>query len=161
MAWTFHNLNIKHPHYAAKCPDAPHSAARYWLETRQQAPIFFYDFPVARIRNNDFEKSGWVTHHQTQMRSFVGLEKRNDRAILITVDAGWVWIYEVLGKCKMATEDEIYRSGDEIEHPKVFDIRMLKKVHVKEEPLVLSSMKSNQFLVRGTFNQVYPREGGT
>jgi len=140
----FYLLNIKHPYKWA----TDKSAAEYWLDACEKAPIFYGDITIESIRQGDYAKN----RRGEQPANFVDLlnaaKEEAFRPVMITIDSGKVWIYTPKDgphHCDGAHRPD---NGDV---PKFFHVEHLARVRVAETPLVLSSMRANRWLSSGTF----------
>jgi len=140
----FYLLNIKHPYKWA----TDKSAAEYWLDACEKAPIFYGDITIESIRQGGYAKN----RRGEQPGNFVDLLKaakdEEFRPVMITIDSGSVWIYTPLDGPHHC--DGRFRP-DNGDVPKYFSVKTLIKESVREAPLVLSSMRSNRWLSSGTF----------
>jgi hypothetical protein len=159
------NLNIRHDFFAAK--SRYEGAAFYWLDERKEAPIFYSDLTLQDIRTESVRFNGWG-NSRSEIKSFYRIgaaplsEQREN--VFVTIDEGWVWIYQVCGEIREA-EDEKHPAeflGQKVTGiPKSVPLQLLARKHVKDVPLVLSSMKSNQWMTRGTFREIERERPGS
>jgi hypothetical protein len=167
MSCRYFNLNIRHPEYAKLDANHP-SAAQYWLDKRKLAPIFYGTLSVDHIKTKvpAFLALG---NSCSDIENFIAVGDSyadvENKSILVTIDEGYVWFYTADKTVRMMDEDDesLVRGNngqDLVDWPKAFRIKLLDKKHVKDVPLVLSSMKSNQWMTRGTFREIEPIRGG-
>lgn len=149
----FFNLNIRHEGYQREYG----SAAVYWLDRCKQAPIFFGDLTVNDVRekSNAFcgKEDCWKKEQQSQILDFCN----SSSPVCVSIDEGWVWIYELTGKVRMCAERSPPIKGKDSEWsdiPKIRDIKLLKNKRISEVPLVLASMKANRWMSSGTFREI-------
>lgn len=142
----FFNLNIKYP---GKNRKQNESHSKTWLEDHRQAPIFFGDSTIAEILAGKFKFKGRALNEARQFCK-IGLDptKWNETRI-VTIDEGNIWIYKPYGKIEENKNWVGYH-----ENVKSFPIEILAKKPVKNIPLILASMKSNQAFSRGTFAKI-------
>jgi hypothetical protein len=168
MIYRYFNLNIRHPQHA-KLDEKYPSAAQYWLDKRKLAPIFYGTINLHDI-STESEAFRNLGNSGADIKKFidVGISHLDAQKnyILVTIDEGYVWFYEAISTVKMMDQNDesLVRDKDSqnlIDWPKVLPIKRLgSKRHVKDVPLVLSSMKSNQWMTRGTFREIEPDRGG-
>lgn len=93
----------------------------------------------------------WNGGPQAKLFCEIGsLEKREqDDCRMVTIDDGYVYIYKPSGKVQEERTEK--RENNKYDKPKSISIKLLKKVTVAKVPLVLSSMRVNQAVSRGTF----------
>ena len=155
MKIKFYNLNIKHKYHFFDSKNLDKSAAEYWLNDKKQAPIFYGDDSCEAILNGSsrLEKK----YHRTVNSFLTVTSNKNFRPIFITLDSGWLWIYEPLGEPKNGNLFSFRRTGkstDEADLPKYYDIKMLLDkcpISISEIPYILATIKSSQAFAQGTF----------
>lgn len=166
MSYRYFNLNIRHDHYAALDKGHP-SAAQYWLDKREFAPIFYGALTIGDIEADNDKFKCWK-NSCAEIRIFTKLGDTNSaniKCIIVTIDEGYVWFYEPSGPVQMMDDDKSSvrqeKGQDWFDWPKAFPIKLLAKKHVKDVPLVLSSMKVNKWMSMGTFREIERTRGGT
>jgi hypothetical protein len=149
----YFNLNIKH---YTKDRRGLESHSKIWLtRDKPQAPIFFGDSKIEDILHGEFNFKG---RSRAEARQFclIGLDPtRRDETTIITIDDGYVWIYKPVGEITESKNWEGYN-----ENVKSFPVEILAEKQVKDVPLILASMKSNQAFSRGTFAEIKERYFG-
>ena len=146
----YYNLNIK---YGSKNQKYLESHGQKWLENKGRAPIFFGDSTIAEILSDNFKFKGRSLSEAKQFCE-IGLDpNRWNETRIITIDEGYVWIYKPNGKI---VENKNW--GGYNDNVKSFQVEILAKKQVKEVPLILASMKSNQAFSRSTFAKITERK---
>jgi hypothetical protein len=165
VSFRFFNLNIRHDYYARLDAEYP-SSAQYWLDKLEFAPIFYGALTLDDIQAENEIFIAWG-NSCAEIKNFIALDNSNSdtfKPIIVTIDEGYVWFYEPSGPVRMMDDNKSpvrqERGQDWFDWPKAFPIKLLCKKHVKNVPLVLSSMKSNQWMTRGTFREIEPDRGG-
>jgi hypothetical protein len=158
MRIKFFNLNIKHKDYIFDRSSPEKSAAKYWLNDMKQAPIFFGDDSCEAILRDygNLDKK----YHKTVKHFLTVTNNEKIKPIFITIDSGWIWIYEPIGVPQNGDRFMFPRKAkdgsfkDTWDLPKLYNIRMLlgeSPLPISEVPYILGAMKSSQAFARGTF----------
>jgi hypothetical protein len=159
------NLNIRHDYFAKKSKRC--GAAGYWLEEKKEAPIFYSNLLLTDIRKENAKFKEWG-NSTSDIKNFYNIGNQNKYArlenIFLTIDEGYAWIYQPCGTIREAlkeSHDSEFRGKKVDGIPKSIPIRVIAHRHVKDIPLVLSSMKSNQWMSRGTFREIERDRAGS
>jgi hypothetical protein len=155
MEIKFFNLNIKHKYYSFN-PEL--SAAEYWLNDRNAAPIFYGEDTCEAILSG---RSSIKKKYEKIVNKFLRITSLTDtKPIFVTIDSGFLWIYEPIGKPidgekfsfnKSKVLKDAHRSFEEFDLPKFYKIKHLIKRPISEVPYILAAMKSSQAFAQGTF----------
>lgn len=143
--------------------------------------MYRYFFLNIRIKEKDNEASKWISQKkvpiffgESTIKDCLSKEVNNPQATLfceigslrkdeqqncriVTIDDGLIHIYLPDGKLK-EEKCELRESGKKV-IPKTMPIKLIETVTVSKAPLVLSSMKVNQAVSRGTFFEFSNRSG--
>jgi hypothetical protein len=93
MKIKFFNLNIKHKYHSF---DPKMSAAEYWLNDKNAAPIFYGEDTFEDILSG---RSPIKKKYEKIVNKFLGITSHADtKPIFVTIDSGFLWIYEPIGK---------------------------------------------------------------
>jgi hypothetical protein len=159
------NLNIRHDFFAKKSKSQ--TAASYWLEEKSQAPIFYSNLSLQDIETKSAKFTGWGNSRSEISNFFkIGSQSIDEQLknTFVTIDEGFVWLYRPRGTIQEAIGEEHsaeFLGQQVIGVPKAIPIHILSRRHVRDVPLVLSSMKSNQWMSRGTFREIDAKRPGT
>jgi hypothetical protein len=159
MRIKFFNLNIKHKNHIFDRSSPEKSAAEYWLNDKKQAPIFFGNDSCEMILSD----SGKLKKKSRKTAKMFLTVTANEkiRPIFITIDSGWLWIYEPIGKPQ---NGDAFRFNniktknsspeEDCDLPKLYNIKMLlgeSPLPISKVPYILGAMKSSQAFAQGTF----------
>lgn len=145
----FYNLNIKHHKDTADRNSRRVSHAAVWLDERLRVPIFYRKSTIANILDN---KAGLLGRARSEAKRFCEIGKNPgcwDETLIVTIDDGQVWIYKPSGTIEERS-DESY--PDDL--VKSFPITLLKKLPIRDVPIILASMKSNPNFAQSTFQDI-------
>lgn len=91
-------------------------------------------------------------------------ESEQRQNIFVTIDEGFVWIYRPVGQIREVIDEKHpaeFLGSQVVGIPKAIPIVILERQHVRDVPLVLSSMKSNKWLSMVTFREIDRKRQGT
>jgi len=121
-----------------------------WIKNKNIATIFWShtidemtNFKVKNKKNNK-------PYAYTDANLFFDIPFRNEKienSVIISIGNHMLYIYKQIGKL---IETDEYKG---------FQIKILKEIEIKYVPLVLSTIKSNKYLGRGTFKKIDPKNG--
>ena len=130
-----------------------------WLDTESGkgiATIFYTEHSLADIRNNKDDKFSTDYDGGLFVKEFDG--RINNNARIVSIGKKHLYIYKQLGELGDLKGDEFELEKRErktqIHPPKGFKIKMIAKESLKHCPLVLVTIKSNQWMARGTFKEI-------
>lgn len=155
----FFNLNIKHKNHVFF---ANMSAAEYWLDKMGQAPVFFGPETAEQVLAGH-PLSSLLTRQRNELMRFLRIQeecaRRNIRPFFVTIDSGFIWIYEPVGRVQSGERCAFVRDNSEAcDTPKFYDIALaVPRISFASAPLILASMKTNQAFSRGTFVEIVPK----
>jgi hypothetical protein len=163
----YFNLNIRHEVSAPLEDSAPalskkKSAAAYWLDEKEMAPIFFGEGSLIDFREGRFGE--WVRPpSQSTVLKFIEIgdyePEAQELVQFVTIDDGHIWVCKPIRKIYEDVPIKFKRGrgknfDEAIDIPKVIPVQCVSKIAIAEVPLVLSSMKVNQAFSRGTFREI-------
>jgi len=156
MKIKFFNLNIKHKYH---CFDPKLSAAEYWLNDKNAAPIFYGEDSCEAILSGRSKIQKKYTKIVNKFLTITTLE--DIKPIFVTIDSGFLWIYEPIGRPidgerigfnKSKTVNAVHGSYEEYDLPKFYEIKhLIEKQPISRVPYILAAMKSSQAFAQGTF----------
>jgi len=156
MEIKFFNLNIKHKYHSF---DPELSAAEYWLNDRNAAPVFYGEDTCEAILSG---RSSIKKKYEKIVNKFLGVTSLpNTKPIFVTIDSGFLWIYEPIGrpidgekfgfnKSKSVKDGKYTYEAHDL--PKFYKIKhLIDKLPISKVPYILAAMKSSQAFAQGTF----------
>lgn len=155
MPIVFFNLNIKHNEFSFA---SDKSAAEHWLDDRSKAPVFYGPQTAAEILSG--KTLDLRPRAQNELMRFLQIREEADqrriRPVIVTIDSGYVWLYELVGQVQSGEAVHFTRDGKPAwDLPKLYDISLVvPRRNASSVPLVLASMKTNQAFSRGTFVEI-------
>jgi len=156
MKIKFFNLNIKHKYHSF---DPKMSAAEYWLNDKNAAPIFYGKDTCEDILSG---RSAIKKKYEKIVNKFLGITSHADtKPIFVTIDSGFLWIYEPIGSPlngekfgfnESRAVKDAHGSYEKYDLPKFYKIKhLIKQRPISEVPYILAAMKSSQAFAQGTF----------
>lgn len=136
------------------------SEVDYWLSERGMAPIFYGQLKIATIKekvkvDDELKKEAdYLIGPQayTDAKRFVyTFATLNNEAVIFSIGNEYLYIFKQGGPLFENKEIDKKYSNDLV---KCFKINLLKKVKIKDCPLVLVSIKSNRHVQSGTFRDL-------
>lgn len=121
----------------------------YWLDEQKLAPIFYGKYTLDQIRNNKEHALTRLQYRDAKLFVDTFDNVKND-SIIFSIGNEHVYIYKQDDKLREFTE---YRKPDN-DLVKGFKIKLVKKVKIKDCPLILVSIKSNKYIATGTFKSL-------
>jgi hypothetical protein len=118
-----------------------------WIDKREIAPIFYGESTIKQIKEDKEKK------YKADAYLFVEtFFKVNKNAIIISIGNREIYFYK-------QKHDLIQYEKSDGHLVKGFDIELIKKIEIKECPLVLVTIKSNRFMGSGTFKKIDKEKG--
>ncbi|MDO8676464.1 MAG: hypothetical protein Q7K16_02330 [Candidatus Azambacteria bacterium] len=124
------------------------SQVDYWLGDRRLAPVFYGNSALEQIRSGVDHKIPPQAY--VDAKRFVHtFDKINESNIIFSIGDRFVYVFKQGGLLK-----EIKENSYKKDLIKCFEIKLLKKVEIKDCPLVLVSIKANRYIQSGTFRDL-------
>ncbi len=126
------------------------SEVDYWLGERGVVPIFYGVSTLSQIRED--------VGHNIPPQAYVDAKRFvdmftviNKEAVVFSIGNEYVYIFKQGGPLFENTENDSKYKNQLV---KYFNIDLLKKVKIKDCPLVLVSIKANRYIQSGTFRDL-------
>jgi len=126
------------------------SEVDYWLDERGLAPIFYGYSTLSQI------KSG--VGHKIPRQAYIDAKRFvdtfaviNNEATVFSIGNEYVYIFQQGGPLHELKKTDTRHENDLV---KCFKIKLLKKIKIKDCPLVLVSIKANRYIQSGTFRDL-------
>ena len=119
------------------------SQVDHWIEEKKFAPIFYEDSTINQILTHTSSlKPKQKPIAYLFCKTFLEI---NENAIIISIGKNYIYFYKQIGKLQeMEMYERVYKQKEKKSRPKGFCIEIIKKVLIKNCPLVLASIKSNR-----------------
>ncbi|EOQ97827.1 hypothetical protein LEP1GSC195_0914 [Leptospira wolbachii serovar Codice str. CDC] len=125
-----------------------------WIAEKNIAPIFYGKSTIDSIRKNNKEIHNLHPQAYRDAKLFVDTFDKsiNEESIIISIGEKDVYLYKPISEVIEGFEiNELEYKNENI---KYIRIEILKKIKIKECPLVLVSIKSNRYISSGTFRDL-------
>jgi hypothetical protein len=114
----------------------------YWIGEKNFAPIFYGQSTIEQILKDDGHNLKPLAFKDA--KSFLEIMKARNDCLIVSIGNEYIYFFSQDGDL---IELEEYK-GDIV---KGCNIKTIKKVKIKETPLILASIKANRYLSSGTF----------
>ena len=144
--------NVEMDYYLLNIKIDDESQVDHWIGKMKFAPIFYEESTKDQILNN---KSTLTPKRQSIAYLFCKtFEKINENVILISIGKNNIYFYKQINTLQeMGIYERKYKNEIRKSIPKGFNIEIIKKLPIKESPLILSSIKSNRYM-QATFRKI-------
>jgi len=138
------------------------SQVDYWIKDRGIAPIFYFDATLDDIRKG-IAKSEKGKPLKDAMNFVSTFSKINENDRIISIGDRKIYIYKQKGELREWENNYkvTTKNKSETHLVKGFEIELLKEKDVAICPLVLVTIKSNQWMTRGTFKPIDEKRKGS
>jgi len=127
-----------------------------YIKERKCAPLFFRDTTIEDIKNKTSSFSKWGPNQRRDIELFYETFGNgiNKDAIICSIGENDVYLYKQTGPLE---HGEQFQDEGKLGIEKCFRVELCGQCPIKEAPLILSTIKANAWLGRGTIKEIPAR----